>query len=81
MRRFGYIHGGMRDRALDLCATDEAAFDRFLEKSGPVFRSLLKTTHTAQAFGTKPADRAQGAVEAAICARPGLPAGSLSHKD
>ena len=75
----GYIHNGMRDWALELCATDEAAFDTFLEKSGPVFRSLLKTTHTAQAFGTKPADRAQGEVEAAICAQLGLPAGSLSR--
>ncbi len=31
----GYLTGGLRDRALELCRSDEAAFDTFLEKSVP----------------------------------------------
>jgi phage I-like protein len=77
--RQGYFHGGMRDWALALCQSDEAAFDNFLTKAGPTFAGLTKTYGTT-AMGTPPSARTSNRSEAAdaICAQLGLPMGSLS---
>jgi phage I-like protein len=69
----GYFHPGMRDWALALCRSDEAAFETFLEKSGPVFAYLFKPTHTRNTPpGTDIAAPEQSPVAAAICAQLGL---------
>jgi phage I-like protein len=69
----GYVPPGMRDWALALCQSDEAAFDTFLEKSGPVFATLLKQTHTRRTPpGTGISAPEQSPVAAAICAQLGL---------
>lgn len=76
--RQGYIHGGMREWALALCRSDEAAFDNFLQKSGPTFAGLTKN-HGAM-MGEPPQARAghRSATADAICAQLGLPMGSLT---
>ena len=75
----GFIHGGMRDWALALCRSDEAAFDGFLVKSGPVFGALLKNIGAGQRSlpETRASDRSD--IADAICSQLGLPIGSL-HK-
>lgn len=77
--RQGYINGGMRDRALALCRSDEAAFDTFLQKKGPTFGGLLKN-HGAVLARVPPAARSSHRSEAAdaICAQLGLLMGSPS---
>ncbi|OZA10153.1 MAG: hypothetical protein B7Y02_11260 [Rhodobacterales bacterium 17-64-5] len=77
--RQGYIHGGMRDWALALCRSDEAAFDGFLAKAGPTFGGLTRN-HGAALSGTPPSARAATRSEAAdaICTQLGLPMGSLT---
>lgn len=74
--RQGYITNGMRDWALELCVSDEAAFDTFLEKSGPVFAPLFKASHLT---GAPPATnvRHDSPLEAEVCAQLGLKPGSL----
>lgn len=76
--RQGYINGGMREWALSLCRSDEAAFDTFLEKSGRAFGSLLKN-HGDSMGANPPAGRATVRSEVAdsISAQLGLPPGSL----
>lgn len=66
----------MRDWALELCVSDEAAFDTFLEKSGPVFAPLFKASHLT---GAPPAThvRHDSPLEAEVCAQLGLKPGSL----
>lgn len=79
--RNGYLAGGaMRDWAIELCRSDEAAFDRFMQSTGPVFAHLLKVSHTARAVPEAFAERRSGAeneMEAAVCAQLGLKPGSL----
>ncbi len=77
--RQGYIHGGMRDRALARCRSNRAAFDTFLSKTVPAFAGLLKN-HGAAMAGEPPAARATHRSETADanCARLGLAAGSLT---
>lgn len=79
--RQGDITNGMRDRALELCVSDEAAFEKFsrklgLEKSGPVFAPLFKASHLT---GAPPAAhvRHDSPLEAEVCAQLGLKPGSL----
>ena len=76
--RQGYLTNGMRGWALSLCATDEVAFDSFLEKAGPTFAYLSKPSHAAQAFAGQVQDRAGSEMEAAVCAQLGLKPGSLA---
>ena len=68
----------MRDWALALCRSDEAAFDTFLQKSGATFGGLLKTQ--SEGRGQSPTARASHRSEAAdaICAQLGLPMGALT---
>ncbi len=75
--RQGYLTNGMRDWALALCASDEQAFDSFLEKAGPTFAQLSKTSHAAQPYIGQPKDNAGNELEAAVCAQLGLKPGSL----
>ncbi len=77
--RQGYIHGGMRDWALALCKSNEAAFDGFLAKAGPTFAGLTKN-HGATMAGAPPSIPAANRSETAdaICAQLGLPMGSLA---
>jgi phage I-like protein len=74
--RQGYITNGMGDWAIELCTSDEAAFDTFLEKSGPVFAPLFKASHLT---GVPPAAhvRYDTPLEAEVCAQLGLKPGSL----
>lgn len=78
----GYITPAMKDWAVALCRSDEAAFDTFLEKSGPVFGELLRETHTKGVPRWSSAAEAPGArageVETAICSQLGLAPGRLS---
>ena len=79
--RQGYLTNGMRDWALSLCASDEAAFDSFLAKAGPTFAYLLKPSHTAQAYigqGGQRETHADSEMEAAVCAQLGLKPGTLA---
>jgi phage I-like protein len=76
--RQGYLTNGMRDWALALCASDERAFDSFLEKAGPTFAYLSKTSHAAQAYIGQPQDHAGSDLEAAVCAQLGLKPGTLA---
>ncbi len=74
----GYIHGGMRDWALALCSSNEAAFDDFLSKAGPTYGGLLKShgQATAGVPPTAPAAHRSDTADA-ICTQLGLPVGSL----
>lgn len=76
--RQGYLTNGMRDWALSLCASDEHAFDSFLEKVGPTFAYLSKTSHAAQPYTSQPQHHAGSEMEAAVCAQLGLKPGSLA---
>ena len=75
--RKGHFHGGMRDWALALCRSDEAAFDSFVAASSPMFGHLLKETNLR---GAPPARAAvaEGSVAAAICEQLGLKPGALN---
>ena len=71
----GYLHGGMKDWALALCQSDEVAFDKFLEQSGPVFGHLLKPYQMPMAAltGMQSAKHSANSPDAlAICAQLGL---------
>ena len=76
--RQGYITNGMRDWALSLCASDETAFDSFLEKAGPTFAYLSQTTHAAQLYTGQTQARVGSDMEAAVCTQLGLKPGSLA---
>ncbi len=76
--RQGYIHGGMRDWALALCRSDEAAFDTFLAKSGPTFGSLLKNHGDGRGEPTPARLALRSEAADAICAQLGLPMGALT---
>lgn len=75
--RDGYLTSAMKPWALSLCRSNEAAFDDYLAKSGPVFGHLLKPSHASG----KPPDVALSAapdeLERAICEQLGLKPGSL----
>ncbi|MBK6467039.1 MAG: hypothetical protein IPF96_09405 [Rhodobacter sp.] len=68
----------MKPWAKALCRSDEAAFDDYLAKSGPVFAHLMKPSH---ATGTPPRASASEAsasdLERAVCEQLGLKPGSL----
>lgn len=71
-----YITNGMKDWALSLCRSDEAAFDDFCTKSGPTFAYLFKPAggrHEAQT----PERRNLSDLESAICEQLGLKPGAL----
>ena len=71
-----YITNGMKDWALSLCRSDEAAFDAFCEKSGPTFAYLFKPTTGLMKVPT--AERRNVSdLETAICEQLGLKPGSL----
>jgi len=69
--RGGYISNGMRQWALALCASNEAAFDDFMASTGPTFAYLSKPSH---ATGLPPAAARCNDSEAgaAVCAQLGL---------
>ena len=73
----GYIHGGMRDWALTLCASDEPAFDAFLASNGPTYAHLLRPSHTGNVHPTRATDPAQSETEALLCTQLGLKPGAL----
>jgi phage I-like protein len=81
--RKGYLAGGaMREWATELCRSDEAAFDKFLQTTGPLFGHLLRPSHTAQPLPEFLAERrasrgAESELEAAVCSQLGLKPGSL----
>lgn len=65
----GYLTGAMKPWALQLCQTDEAAFDRFLETSVPAYASLTKPLLSgAPGAG----HHLQGEDEASVCRQLGL---------
>jgi phage I-like protein len=76
--RQGYIHGGMRDWALALCRSDEAAFDTFLQKSGPTFGGLLKNYGEGRSQPAPARTSLRSEAADSICAQPGLPMGALT---
>lgn len=76
--RDGYLTPAMRSWAVALCRSNEAAFDDFVAKSGPVFAKLMKptvarevplSTFGPEAFGSD--------LERAICEQLGLKPGAL----
>ena len=75
----GHITPSLRDWAHALCASDEAAFDTFLERSGAPWAYLLKPSHmSARPPGTGLAAEHQRSLAAAVCAQLGLKPGTLS---
>lgn len=80
--RAGYITPGMRPWALDLCRSDEAAFDGFLQGVGPTFAYLTKPADFGQAKGQGAVAQrtADSDLAAAICAQLGLPADALNSQ-
>lgn len=72
-----YITNGMRDWALELCETNEAAFDSFCEKAGPTFAYLFKESGTSKIPLTE-ARFDNSPLEQTICEQLGLKPGSLS---
>lgn len=74
--RQGYISPAMRPWALELCRSNETAFDSFLVTSGPIFGHLLKPSGMA---GPLPASNSvhESDTAAAICAQLGLKPGAL----
>ena len=70
-----YITPGMKDWALALCQSDEAAFDTFCQSSGPVFSYLFKQNVNARLLPAQ--TTAATALEAAIYEQLGLKPGSL----
>ncbi len=78
--RKGYITPAMRGLATALCTQDPDSFDGFIAKSTPAYAHLTKPSHMT---GTPPGITATGRSDdgdaaAAICARLGLPPGSLN---
>lgn len=76
----GYLSPALREWATDLCATDEASFDRFLEKSIPHFKHIV-TPQPSRASPPPWAARSRPETfpeaEAAICEQLGLKPGTL----
>jgi len=76
--RDGYLSPAMRSWAVALCRSNEAAFDDFVAKSGPVFAHILKPSVTrAVPPGTLDAEVSASDLERAICEQLGLKPGSL----
>lgn len=75
----GYITNGMKGWALDLCRSDETAFEDFLTKAGPTFAHLGRP-QAAQPPRPEVAVQRQSEsdLEAAVCAQLGLKPGALS---
>jgi phage I-like protein len=73
-----YITPGLKDWALALCRSDEAAFDAFLEKSGVSFAYLFKETHARNVAPSTTQPIGQTETAAAICAQLGLKPGTLN---
>lgn len=71
-----YITNGMREWALGLCQTNEAAFDSFCEGSGPMFAYLFKGS-PAGSRRHMAAEVADTPLEQAICEQLGLKPGRL----
>lgn len=73
----GYISPAMKDWAVALCRSDEAAFDTFLEKSGPIFATIGRPSHARNLYqaDAKPGVSAE---ELAVCTQLGLDPGRLS---
>lgn len=76
----GYLSPALREWATDLCATDEASFDWFLEKSIPHFKHIV-TPQPSRASPPPWAARSRPETfpeaEAAICEQLGLKPGTL----
>jgi hypothetical protein len=73
-----YITPGMRDWALALCESDEASFDAFLGKVGPVFAHLGKSPSAPAAVPDRPTTLASD-LETSICEQLGLKPGKLQQ--
>jgi phage I-like protein len=72
-----YITNGMKDWALALCRSDEAAFDDFCARSGPTFAYLFKPAG-GRREAVAPERRNLSDLETAICEQLGLKPGSLA---
>lgn len=76
--RDGYLAPAIRSWAVALCRSNEAAFDDFVAKSGPVFAHILKPSHAREVPpGAFVADAPVSDPERAICEQLGLKPGSL----
>ena len=73
----GFLVTAMKPWALALCRSDEAAFDDYLAKSGPVFAHLMKPSHTTATPRAAASEAAASDLERAICEQLGLKPGSL----
>jgi phage I-like protein len=80
--REGYLTPAMKDWALALCRSDEAAFDTFVAKAGPVFATLSQRigsaappAHLTGGAADDPTRRTDAA--ALIAAQLGLKPGAL----
>ena len=70
--RKGCLNGGLRERALELCRSNETAFDTFLARSHPPYAHLLEEhTYMRGAPNSGPAVATSG-MAAAVCAQLGL---------
>lgn len=76
-----YLSPALREWATDLCASNEAAFGRFLEESIPHFKHIV-TPQPSRASPSPWASRSEHEtfpeVEMAICEQLGLKPGALS---
>lgn len=72
-----YITRGMQDWALNLCQSNEAAFDEFCEQSGPMFAYLFRESTAARKFPSREQVESSP-LEQTICEQLGLKAGTLS---
>ena len=72
-----YIAPGMREWALSLCRSYEAAFDVFCEKSGPTFAYLFKPARDWSVPPETQKRQYESEMEATICEQLGLKPGAL----
>lgn len=70
--RNGYLTTPMKAWAFDLCATDEAAFDRFLATAVPAFAHLTHVSHTKGVPGEADGGRPTAPEAASVARQLGL---------
>ena len=68
----GYLTGGLHEWALELCRSDEAAFDTFIEKSVPPYAHLLQEYSHMRGAPSSGSAVATSGMAAAVCAQLGL---------
>ncbi|TCM79649.1 phage protease [Rhodovulum steppense] len=70
--RKGYLTTPMKAWAFDLCATDEAAFDRFIATAVPAFAHLTRESHLADNPGCAGGGRPTSPEAASVARQLGL---------